>query len=153
MDLSGAAVWRPRLWVRVAAGAFLVVVVLSILFPQVLNPAWAEGTPSDQVPFAYGFLALALVLVWCTIRSRVEVTRDEMIVVNPWVTRRLAKGDVVEVRPGPFGVELLTEERRVVCLAVQTTGSFAGDRPRWVDVAELVTGETPDWRESTEDED
>lgn len=152
MDPSGTTVWRPRLWVRMSATAFLVVIVLSILFPQVLNPAWTEGTPPDQLPFAYGFLALALVLVWCTIHSRIEVSGDEIIVVNPWGTRRLATADVVEVRSGPFGVEFLTEQRRVIGLAVQTTDSFVGDRPRWVDLAQLVTGVTPHWQETVDDD-
>jgi hypothetical protein len=134
------------LWVRIAAGAFLIASLLSMLLPRVLNPTWTEGVPADQLPSAFGFITLGLLLVWCVARSRIEVSGDEVLIVNPWGTKKLSKADIVRVEPGPFGVDFRTEEQRIVGFAVQATAVFTGDRPRWVDIAEVLTGRTPDWQ-------
>jgi hypothetical protein len=152
MNASGTTVWRPKLWGRIAAVTFLIGNLWSMLYPQALNPSWTDGVPPDELPPALGFILLALALVWCVARSRIEVSADEVLVVNPWGTTKLRKTDVIEVRPGPFGVEFHTERRRTIGLAVQATALYVGDRPRWVEIAELVTGRTPEWQDSDPDD-
>jgi hypothetical protein len=130
-----------------------VLLASTLLYPQVLNPDWTDGTPETELRWLAGLVAstsLVAVAAWV---SSIRVGPVDVRVVNPWGTLRLPRSEIVAVRPGPFGVELLTHEQRHVAFAVQCTVGYLGARPRWVDVAEAITGREPEWREPDEDVD
>lgn len=146
MKSTDVKVWRPRLWVRIAAVVALLGLAAMIAVPWASNPDWTQGLPSDQLPWAIGMIGLAGLLAWCAWTARVEVDPVEVRVIHPWGVRRIPMADIEEVRPGPLGVEFLDRHgNKTVGLAVQTTAVFSSQRPRWVDIAELVTGTVPDW--------
>jgi hypothetical protein len=139
-------VWRPQLWVRVIAGVVAVLMGLGLMFPQVLNPSWVTGTPASELPWGLAMLGIALLLALGTWVSKVEVTSERVRIVNPWGVKSMQRSQVVDVRPGPWGVEFVTVGGRAFsALAVQCTATSRGPRPRWVDIAEAVTGRTTYW--------
>jgi hypothetical protein len=147
-------VWRPRLWVRMAAVIALLSLAAMIAVPQAFNPDWTQGLPSDQLPWAIGMIGLAGLFVWCVWTARVEVDSVEVRVIHPWGVRRIPTTDIEEVRPGRLGVEFLDRHgNKTVGFAVQATAAFSGQRPRWVDIAEVVTGTVPDWQGDDDDQD
>jgi hypothetical protein len=50
-------------------------------------------------------------------------------------------------------VELLTRDQRHVAFAVPCTDVYIGARPRWVDIAEAITGYEPEGWETDEEMD
>jgi hypothetical protein len=136
-----ARTWRPQLWVRLVAVLVAALVGLALLFPQMLNPSWAEGTPASELPWALALFGIALAAAVSTSVSKVEVTEDRVRVVNPWRASSIPRSEVVDVRPGALGVEFVTAQGRALsALAVQCTRVGLGGRPRWIALAEAVTG-------------
>jgi len=142
--------WRPQLWVRVAAVLVGALIALGLPFPQLLNPSWAEGTPASELPWALALFGIALMAAVSTWIAKVEVTEEPVRVVNPWGAKSIPRSEVMVVRPGAWGAEFVTAQGRMHSLAVQCTRVSLGPRPRWVDLAEAVTGiadlppDTPD---------
>jgi hypothetical protein len=132
--------WRPRLWVRCVAVMVPVLLASTLLYPQVLNPDWASGTPSDELPWLAAVIVVSAAAAYAALISRIVVDPPNVRIVNPWGARTLQTADIVAVVPGRFGVEFVSEGgRRYVAFAVQCT---AGP-PRWADVAKSVTGHYP----------
>lgn len=139
-------VWQPQLWVRLIACVVAVLMGLGLMFPQVLNPSWVTGTPASELPWGLAMLGIALLLALGTWVSKVEVTSERVRIVNPWGVKSMQRSQVVDVRPGPWGVEFVTVGGRAFsAFAVQCTATSRGPRPRWVDIAEAVTGRTTYW--------
>lgn len=133
--------WRSQLWVRLIAVLVIALVGLGLLFPQTLNPSWAEGTPASELPWALALFGISLAVAVSAWVSKVEVTEDRVRVVNPWGASWVARSEVVDVRPGALGVQFVTTQGRALsALAVQCTRVGLGGRPRWIDLAEAVTG-------------
>lgn len=136
--------WRPRLWVRCLATAVPLLLASTLLYPQVLNPDWTDGTPADELPWLTVLVAAAAAVGYAALVSRIIVDQGTLRIVNPWGARTLPIADIVAVERGSFGVEFVTDDgRRYVGFAVQCTSAPPGRRPRWVDVATAVTGGSP----------
>jgi hypothetical protein len=143
---EGRHVWRVRWWVRLVSVAVPVLGMPFVLWPQLLNPEWADGIPVGElvvVVFVYAVLGLA---AWAAFRSRLDVDENFVRVVNPWKALSFPRAEVTGAQPGPWGLELLLDDGRViVAFAVQCV---AGYRPRWVEVARAITGRDPVERRS-----
>jgi hypothetical protein len=112
----------------------------TLLYPQVLDPDWTNGTPSDELPWLAAMIVVSAAAAYAALISRIVVDPRSVRIVNPWCARTLQTADIVAVKPGSFGVEFVLEGgRRHVAFAVQCT---AGS-PRWADVAKSVTGRYP----------
>jgi hypothetical protein len=130
-----------------------VVLASTLLYPQALDPSWTHGTPADQLPWLISYICVTAIVAVCTFIARVTVNDDTVRIVNPWGTHEMSRASVVDVRPGPFGVEFVgASGDRHVALAVRCTAGYVGERPRWVELAHAVTGEEPRWRDGEEAE-
>lgn len=137
-------VWRPRLWVRCLASAAPLLLASTLLHPQTLDPGWTNGTPGEELPWLAALIAVATVMSYAALVSKIVIDQPTICIVNPWGRRTLRACDVTAVEPGPFGVQFLTSDgRRHVALAVQCRSVAPGRRQRWVDVAAAVTGHAP----------
>jgi hypothetical protein len=137
-------VWRPRLWVRCVASAAPLLLASTLLYPQILNPDWTNGTPREELPWLAALIIVASVMAYAALVSRIVIDQPTLRIVNPWGSRTLRADDVIAVEPGSFGVQFLTSDgRRQVALAVQCRSVVPGRRQRWVDVAVSVTGNAP----------
>jgi hypothetical protein len=114
--------------------------VSTLLYPQVLNPDWTNGTPSGELPWLVAMIVVSGAAAYGALISRIVVDPPRVRLVNPWGARTLQTADIVAVEPGSFGVEFVSVDgRRHIAFAVQCT---AGP-PRWADVAKSVTGRYP----------
>ncbi|MEV6814232.1 hypothetical protein [Micromonospora sp. NPDC051296] len=148
-----AQVWRTRLWVRIVAVGLPIALASTFLYPELLNPGWTDGMPADELPWWIGLVGVTAVLAFCVLVSRVTVDDNAVRIVNPWGTHEMARASVVDVRPGPYGVEFIgAAGDRHVALAVQCAGTILAKRPRWLELAQSVTGETPDRRQTEQDD-
>lgn len=137
-------VWRPRWWVRGLATAAPLLLASTLLHPQILNPEWTNGTPREELPWLAALIAVASVMSYAALVSKIVIDRPMLCIVNPWGRRTLRAGDVIAVEPGPFGIQFLTSDgRRHAALAVQCRSAAPGGRQRWVDVAASVAGQAP----------
>ena len=142
-------VWRTRLWVRIFAVIVPMAFASTLFYPQVLNTGWTDGMPASDLHWLFGFIGVTVVLAFCALFSRVTVDDDVIQIVNPWGTYELERASVVDVRPGPYGVEFVgAAGNKNVAFAVQCTNNLLGKTPRWVELARSVTGKEPDWRHS-----
>ena len=132
--------WRPRLWVRCVAVVVPLLLASTLLYPQVLNPDWTNGTPPGELPWLAAMIVVSAAAAYAALISRIVVDPPMVRIVNPWGARTLQTADVVAVEPGSFGVEFVTEDgRRYSAFAVQCIAGPA----RWADVAKSVTGHYP----------
>lgn len=132
--------WRPRLWVRCVAVMVPLLLASTLLYPQVLNPDWTNGTPSDELPWLVALIVVSGAAAYAALISRIVVDPPSVRLVNPWGARTLQTADIIAVEPGSFGVVFVSEGgRRHVAFAVQCTAGA----PRWADVAKSVTGRYP----------
>lgn len=108
--------------------------------------------PADQYPWVALFYVAFAACIWSSFRSRLDLRGEMLTVTNPW-GRQIAKvNEVVDVTPGSYGTEIhLTDDRRLIVFAVQSTFAY-WERPRWVDVAEAITGREPQWRFEEDDD-
>ncbi len=140
-------VWRVRLWVRLLAVAAPLAALSTLLYPQAFNPDWTHGLPRDQWAALAAMVGVLVLAAWSALQSRVVLQGEHLRVVNPWGAKDLLTSEVLEVRPGPYGVEfVLSGGRCVKGFAVQCTYVIVGPEPRWVGVARAVTGRDPIWR-------
>ena len=103
--------------------------------------------PADQYPWMATFYVVFAACIWANFRSRIELSGHQLRVTNPWGTSHVDTTDVTEVTPGSWGVEIhRTNHRPLIAFAVQCTFVYLTERPRWVDIAEAVTGREPEWR-------
>lgn len=152
-DDAPPRVWRPRLWIRLLAAAVPLLLASTVLYPGVLNPDWSRDMPSEEMPWMALMVAVTGLVAVATWVSSIRVAPETVRIVNPWGSRRLRRSEIVNVGPGPYGVELHTRQRRHVAFAVQCTDGYVGTRPRWVDVVEAITDREPEWRELDEEAD
>lgn len=132
-------VWRVRWWVRALSVAVLAFPVATFLAPSWFNPTWEEGMPADQLPWLIGVLVVLLMVMCATFYARVELTGEQVRVVNPWRTHAFPLREIADMRPGSFGLEFeLTSGRKVSAFAVQCTYASIGPEPRWVEVAQTL---------------
>jgi hypothetical protein len=114
--------WRPRLLVRCVAVVVPLLLASTLLYPQVFNPDWTNGTPSEELPWLAALIVVSAAGAYAALISRIVVDPPRVRIVNPWGARTLQTADVVTVEPGSFGVEFVTEDgRRYVAFAVQCT--------------------------------
>lgn len=140
---GGRHVWRVRWWVRLVAVAIPLFGIPFVLEPGLLNPEWENGMPATELVVLVLFYAVLGLAVWAAFRSRLDVDANFVRVVNPWQARSFPRVEVSGARSGPWGLELLLADGRVVvAFAVQCVGAL-GARPRWVEVARAITGRDP----------
>lgn len=133
-------VWRPRLWVRIVAVMVPLLMASTLLYPQVLNPDWTNGTPQAELPWLAAMVLVSSAAAYAALISKIVVDQTTVRIVNPWGARTLRTDEVVAVEPGSFGVQFVTGGgRRYVGFGVQCTAGPA----RWADVAKSVTGHSP----------
>ncbi|TKK90816.1 hypothetical protein FDA94_03360 [Herbidospora galbida] len=133
-------VWRVRLWVRALSVLVLAYPVAAFLVPSWFNPTWDEGLPAEDRPWLIGTSLMMLVVMWAAFYARIEVADEKVRVVNPWRTHTFPLRDIVDMRPGPFGLVFeLNSGERISAFAVGCTRTIARE-PRWVGVARTVAG-------------
>lgn len=138
---GGRHVWRVRWWVRLVSVAIPLLGIPFVLWPRLLNPEWGSGVPAGGLVVMVLFYAVLGLAVWAAFRSRLDVDENVVRVVNPWKVRSVPRAEVRSARSGPWGLELLLDDGRViVAFAVQCVGGY---RPRWVEVARAITGQEP----------
>jgi len=152
-ETTGHRTWRVRGWVRAITLTVPVLFLAPVLWPASFNPTWINGMPADQYPSMALFYLVLAVCIWASFRSRLDLTGDTLTVTNPCGSYTIRVDQVWKVVPGSWGTELhLTGgQRRLVVFAVQCTYLTWGEKPRWVGVAEALTGQEPEWRIERED--
>jgi hypothetical protein len=114
-------------------------VMALVLWGQAAWHASLHGALEALAATGVGF-AMGLALWWVALRPKVVIDRDEIVVVNPWGTQRVAMADVVTVTRGLLGARLLLRSGWVVtafALADAYEGGFARGR-RVAEVADAV---------------
>ena len=134
-------VWRLAVFGRVLA---TIIAAVPALMAVVL---WVQAAIQTSVDGALEALTLTgiaavygLLIWWMALRPRLVLAGDELVVVNPWGTQRVAVGDVVAVTDGMWGGRLvLWNGWSVTCFVL--SGMYGG-RPdhgrRAAQVAEAV---------------
>ena len=152
MESAGVKrVWRPRLWVRCVAVGVPLLLASTLLYPQVLNPEWASGTPRNEMVWLVVIIAITSVAVGARSCRVWKSTTQPFGLSTPWGSRVVRRDRVKTVAAGSYGVEFITMDGdRLIALAVQATAAYMGDRPRWVDLAIAVTGREPKWRDEAD---
>lgn len=136
--------WRVRPSVRSAAVlvSALLTVAASPAMEELLNP---EGLPPADQVVGYVIAAASVAATWLlAFRPHVRLSADGTVEVrNALGTTSFRSKDVEAVAPTPYGVQfVLRDGRRVTTIAFQDTGTLSGE-PRWIDLAEAVTGTRP----------
>lgn len=107
MNEPETQVWRLARFGRglggvVAAGPAVIAVVL---WAQAAAHPSVERLVTALVPT--GIAAVyGLAIWWVALRPRLVLTGDELIVVNPWGTQRVAVAEVAAVSRSPYGARL-----------------------------------------------
>ncbi|MGY4766803.1 hypothetical protein ACXC9Q_07775 [Kribbella sp. CWNU-51] len=154
MTNDGAArTWRVRGWIRIAG--VLVIVALGIQQASVIHYVRAgQMEPHEVRDGLIAISALAVAMWLLAFRPRVQIDENRMVEVrNPIKTSRFHAVDVVECRPTGVGLQFrLRDGSKPWSIVFQDTASFG--EPRWLDVAEAVTGHRPTLpEEDLEDDD
>ena len=141
MTAPTTQVWRLAAFGRSIAGLIIATIALMAVV------AWVQAARDASWDGAVGAVvvtgtaaAVGLVLWWTALRPRLVIDRDEIVVVNPWGTQRVALADVVTVTRGLLGARLRLRSGWAVTafvLADAYEGGFARGR-RVAEVAGAV---------------
>ena len=116
--IAPTAVMAIALWVRA---------VLQTSVDGALEALTASGVAA----------VMGLVLYWIALRPRLVIDDDEIVVVNPWGTQRVAVADVVTVTRGLLGARLRLRTGWVVT-AFALADAYEGGYGRGRRVAEVA---------------
>lgn len=118
-------VWRVGAYGRFIAGTITAAPGLAALF------LWISALVNLSGEIALGALAataaaavMALFAWWTALRPKLVVTAEEVVVVNPWGTQRVALADVVAVTPGFSAAQV--QLRNGFCLSSWALADAAG---------------------------
>jgi hypothetical protein len=135
-------VWRLAVFGRVLATVIAAVPAAAAI------ALWAQAALHPSVDRVVGALVTTgiaavygLFIWWMALRPRLALTDDQLVVVNPWGTQRVAVADVVAVTGGLLSARLQLRSGwcvTVFALAEAYGGGFRRGR-RIAEVADAVT--------------
>ena len=141
MQRTGRQVWRVRAWIRLAG--LLCFLALAAQQADVIRRAGRGEMSPEEVRDGYLVLAALLLLVWrLAFHPRVTLEAGQVEIRNPVGRHRFAARDVQGFEMTDYGLRFqLSDGGRPYTFIFQDTQFFRA--PRWLDLAEAVTGRRP----------
>jgi Bacterial PH domain len=136
-------VWRVRRWIRVAS--VLVLAGLLAQYADTVRRVASGQLPATEARDGLIVVAVVALLVWrCAFHPSVRLSPDGQVTVrNPLRRYRFAAAEVTGFSFTGFGLAFhLANGQRPVSFVFQNTAHRAA--PRWFQVAEAITGQTPE---------